>query len=201
MDAFPKILRGNMNNISKIALERLKDGNNNFVQKKLSKPNQAPLTRASLIDGQDPFAVILTCADSRVVPELIFDTGLGELFVVRVAGNIANHSSIASIEYAVAHLNVGLIVVLGHQNCGAVTAAAKGDGGSDHLDHLLSHIKPAITKSNGDAIDGIAIENARLTADKLNSDSKIIADAISAGDIKIKPAFYSLETGKVDFLD
>lgn len=182
-------------------LERLKSGNSNFVKDRLTNGNQDSNRRIKIVSGQNPFAVILTCADSRVVPELIFDTGLGDLFVVRVAGNIANQSSIASIEYAVAHLNIGLIVVLGHQNCGAVTAAAKGDGGSDHLDHLLNHVKPAIIKSNGDAIDDIAIENACLTANKLNTDSKIIADAANTGDLKIIPAFYSLETGKVDFLD
>ena len=182
-------------------IDRLKNGNSNFVKDRLTNNNQDSDRRIKTVSGQNPFAVILACSDSRVVPELIFDTGLSELFVVRVAGNIANQSSIATIEYAVAHLDVGLIVVLGHQNCGAVTAAVKGAGGSKHLDHLLNHVKPAITKSSSDIIDNIAIENARLTAGKLNSDSKIIADATSTSDLKIVPAFYSLETGKVDFLD
>ncbi len=189
-----------MDNITAQLLEKLKHGNSNFVKNKLSKLNQSALQRNALIDGQKPFAAILTCSDSRVVPELIFDVGLGELFIIRVAGNVANSATIASVEYAVAHLNIGLVIVLAHQNCGAVTAAAKGDGGSDHLDHLLNHVKPAIAKSNSNAIEDIAIENARLTADKLNTDSKIIADAINTGDLKIIPAFYSLETGKVDFL-
>jgi carbonic anhydrase len=182
-------------------IERLKTGNSNFVYNKLANKNQDSIRRLKILGGQNPFAVILTCADSRVVPELIFDTGLGDLFVVRVAGNIANQSSIASIEYAVAHLNVELIVVLGHQNCGAVTAAAKGDGVSEHLDHLLNHVKPAISNVDSGVIDEIAIENVCLTAKKLNNDSKIIADAISTGDLKIVPAFYSLEIGSVDFLD
>ena len=104
-------------------LKRLKLGNDNFVNNELTNSNQDSVRRNDVVGGQKPFAVVLTCSDSRVVPELIFDTGIGELFVIRVAGNVANTSSIASIEYAVAHLNVSLIVVLGHQNCGAVTSA------------------------------------------------------------------------------
>ena len=108
------------------SLHRLKEGNNRFVQDKLDGKLQDSSRKTSLLGGQSPFAIILGCADSRVVPELAFDTGLGELFTVRVAGNIANTSSIASIEYAVAHLGAKLIVVLGHQNCGAVAAAIAG---------------------------------------------------------------------------
>ena len=98
-----------------------------------------------MIDGQKPYAVILTCSDSRVVPELIFDTGIGELFVIRIAGNVASPSSIASIEYAVTHVDVKLIVVLGHQNCGAVTAALGGVDNGKNIDHLLNFIQPAIS--------------------------------------------------------
>ena len=97
-------------------LNRLKSGNTNFVNDNLNNDFQDSSRRKAVVDGQNPFAVVLTCSDSRIIPELIFDTGIGELFVIRVAGNIANPSSIASIEYAVAHLNVKLIVVLGHQN-------------------------------------------------------------------------------------
>lgn len=106
-------------------ISRLKSGNENFVSDKLEGKCQDGNRRQSIEKKQEPFAIILTCADSRVVPEIIFDTGLGELFVVRVAGNIANTSSIASIEYAVAHLKTKLIVVLAHESCGAVTAALK----------------------------------------------------------------------------
>lgn len=183
-----------------IDIERLKTGNSNFVNNKLTSKNQDSARRMKTANSQDPFAVILTCADSRVVPEIIFDTGLGELFVVRVAGNIANQSSIASIEYAVAHINVKLIVVLGHQNCGAVTAAAKGAGGSKYLEFLLEHIKPATTNINNN-IDEMSIENVHLVINKLRSNSKIIADAVNTGDLELFPAFYSLETGKVEFLN
>ena len=104
---------------------RLLSGNENYVNDKESLNSDVSL-RASLTEGQQPFAIVLSCADSRVVPEMIFDCNIGELFVVRVAGNIANASSIASIEYAVAHLKCKMILVLGHESCGAVTAAVNG---------------------------------------------------------------------------
>ena len=188
-----------MDNITAQLLEKLKHGNSNFIQNALSKPHQSTLQRSSLIDGQKPFAAILTCSDSRVVPELIFDVGLGELFIIRVAGNVANSSTIASIEYAVAHLNIGLVIVLAHQNCGAVTAAANGNNDSEHLKHLLGFIAPAVTSANGKTIDDIAIMNAKLTSEKIKTDSKIIAEAIARDRLTILPAFYSLETGEVKF--
>ena len=111
-------------------IKRLKEGNERYVADKLNHPLQDHARRVELTKGQQPHTIVLSCADSRVVPELAFDTGLGELFVVRVAGNIANTSSMASIEYAVAHCGSKVIVVLGHESCGAVTAAvAGGDNG------------------------------------------------------------------------
>ncbi|PLW93333.1 MAG: carbonic anhydrase, partial [Marinilabiliales bacterium] len=103
------------------AIKKLEEGNFHFVNDKLKNRNLHAKRRMELVDGQEPWAIILSCADSRVVPELIFDTGIGELFVIRVAGNIANTSTIATIEYAVAHIHTPVIVVLGHENCGAVT--------------------------------------------------------------------------------
>jgi carbonic anhydrase len=152
-----------------------------------------------VVSGQSPFAVVLTCSDSRVVPELIFDTGIGELFIIRVAGNIANTSSIASIEYAVANLNVSVVMVLGHQNCGAVTSALSDGNIGKNLDHLLQHIKPAISEANSKVVDAVSTLHVKLTAEKLISDSKIISDAVESGAIKIVPSFYSLDTGKVYF--
>ena len=116
--------------------QRLIDGNEKFVANKLEGKLQDSNRRESLTKGQEPYAIILSCADSRVVPELAFDAGLGEIFVIRVAGNVANTSSIASIEYAVAHLGSKIIVVLGHQSCGAVTAAVQGGDNGYHLNHL-----------------------------------------------------------------
>lgn len=183
------------------ALEHLKTGNTNFVNDSLNNNFQDSSRRKDVVDGQKPFAVLLTCSDSRVVPELIFDTGIGELFVIRVAGNIANPSSIASIEYAVAHLNIKLIVVLGHQNCGAVTAALEGIKNGENLDYLLNFIQPAITASDRHDINDVSLIHAKLTADKLIKDSGIISKAIESSTLKIIPAHYSLETGQVDFFE
>src|SRR5438105_3479472 len=108
------------------ALDRLKDGNGRFAADKPAARKTDAKRRAELAAGQHPFAVVLTCADSRVAPELVFDAGLGELFVLRVAGNIADPAVVGSIEYAVEHLHTPLIVVLGHESCGAVAAALDG---------------------------------------------------------------------------
>ena len=182
------------------SLNRLKEGNARFVADQLERKFQDNSRRESLIGGQAPYAIILGCADSRVVPELAFDTGLGELFVVRVAGNVANSSSIASIEYAVAHLATKLIVVLSHQSCGAVTAAVAGGDNGYNLNHLLSHITPAISASKKEAsVNDIAKKNAELTVGELKNRSDIINNAIEKGDVKIVAAYYNLDTGKVDF--
>jgi carbonic anhydrase len=135
------------------------------------------------------------------VPELAFDTGLGELFVVRVTGNIANTSSIVSIEYAFAHIGSKVIVVLGYQSCDAVTAAVNGGDNGYNLNHLLSHINPALAASVENAsITGVVKKNAELTAKELNNRSSIIKNAVDNGDLKIVPAYYNLDSGKVDFL-
>lgn len=183
------------------ALKRLQSGNLNFINDNLSNLNQDSNRLSDVISGQNPFAVILTCSDSRVVPELIFDTGIDELFVIRVAGNIANTSSIASIEYAVAHLDVNVVVVLGHQNCGAVTSALNNGDGCQNLDHLLNFIKPAIAESTSKTVDDVSTIHSKLTVNKLVSDSTIISDAVNKNKIKVVPAFYSLETGKVSFIE
>ncbi|MFT7589703.1 MAG: carbonic anhydrase, partial [Limisphaerales bacterium] len=148
-----------------------------------------------------PYAIVLSCADSRVVPELAFDSGLGELFVIRVAGNVANSSTIASIEYAVANLGTQVIVVLGHQSCGAVTAAVNGGDNGYNLNHLLAHITPAISAcGEGASIADVVKKNAEMTGEELKSRSSIIGDAVNSGKVQIKSAYYNLDTGKVDFL-
>ena len=129
------------------------------------------------------------------------DYGLGELFVVRVAGNVANSSSIASIEYAVAHLGSEVIVVLGHQSCGAVTAAIGGGDNGYNLNHLLSHITPAISASEkGAEVNDVVKKNAKMNAEELKNRSDIIKNAVNDGKVKIVPAYYNLDSGKVDFL-
>ena len=183
------------------SLERLKVGNARFAADQLDGKLQDSARRESLVSGQQPYAIILSCADSRVVPELAFDAGLGELFVVRVAGNVANSSSIASIEYAVAHCGTKLIVVLGHQSCGAVTAAINGGDNGYNLNHLLSHITPAIAASDaGAAVNDVVKKNAELTVTELKNRSAIIKNAVDSGEVSVVPAYYNLDTGKVDFL-
>lgn len=181
-------------------ISRLKAGNERFVADMLDGKLQDSSRRESLTGGQDPYAIILSCADSRVVPELAFDTGLGEIFVVRVAGNIANSSSIASIEYAVAHIGSKVIIVLGHESCGAVTAAVKGGDNGYNLNHLLFHITPAIAASGeGAAVNDVVKKNAELTAKELINRSPIIRGAVEAGNLKVIPAYYNLGSGRIDF--
>jgi len=185
------------------ALAKLKAGNDRFVNEQTEGKKQAMDRRQELTKGQAPWAIILSCADSRVVPELAFDTGLGELFVIRVAGNIANTSTIASIEYAVAHLDVNLIVVMGHESCGAVTAAmAEGDAESNNLKHLLDYIQPALSACpNCQDVNEVVKKNAKLTAEALAANSSIIQNEIQNGELKVFSAYYNLSDGHVDFFE
>lgn len=189
------------NNISwEDALKRLKEGNANFIEDRLDGKLQNSSRRNELVGGQNPFAIILSCADSRVVPELAFDTGLGELFVIRVAGNVANTSTIASIEYAVAHLGVNLIVVMGHESCGAITAALTGGDNGYNLNHLLGHVIPALNASENKDVNEVVKVNAHLTCKQIVSRSSIIEDAVKNKGLKLIPAFYNLGSGKIDFI-
>ncbi|RKY98434.1 MAG: carbonic anhydrase [Ignavibacteriae bacterium] len=181
-------------------IDKLKKGNERFTSGTPERKPQDTSQRKLLVTGQSPFAVILGCADSRVVPEFIFDTGLGEIFTVRVAGNVANVASIASIEFAVSNLNVKLVLVLGHSNCGAVSAAVDGGDLGYNLNSLLTHITPAIEQTPGGSIDEIIKKNAELNADELVKRSAIIAEAVKSGKLKIVPTYYHLESGEVEFL-
>ena len=186
---------------SQESLKRLKEGNARFVKDQLDGKLIDSKRRNELAGGQTPYAIVLSCADSRVVPELTFDTGLGELFVIRVAGNVANTESLASIEYAVAHLGTKLIVVLGHQSCGAVTAAISGGNNGYNLNILLAQIAPAIEKAGENAtVNTVVRKNAELVANDLKNRSSIIADAASNNGLEIVPAYYNLDSGKVDIL-
>ncbi|MGH1366854.1 MAG: carbonic anhydrase [Calditrichia bacterium] len=182
------------------ALQRLKSGNQRFINEKNEHQNEGAARRGELTGGQKPYAIILGCADSRVVPELVFDTGLGELFTIRVAGNVANASTLASIEYAVAHLGTNLIIVLGHESCGAVQAALAGGDLGYNLNHLLSHLQPAVESCDDSSTNAVVRENARLTAEAIVERSPLIQDEKSRRELKILPAFYHLKSGEVEFL-
>jgi carbonic anhydrase len=132
---------------SNALLKKLSDGNTRFVTSHMIHPNISDIRRTEVAQGQKPFAVILTCSDSRVPPEIIFDQGLGDLFVIRTAGEVVDDIAIASIEYAIEHLGVKLIVVMGHQKCGAVDAAVKGGKFTLHIDQLVEEIMPAVKKA------------------------------------------------------
>lgn len=183
------------------ALERLKVGNLHFVSDKLDGKLQNSSRRRELVSGQHPLAVILSCSDSRVVPEFAFDNGLGELFVIRVAGNVANISSIASIEYAVAKLNVKLIVVMGHESCGAITAALEDHDGEEgkNFRFLLRYIEPAMSAVKKKTVNNVVKKNAELTGLSIYKNSRIIQKAVDNKKVKIISAYYHLDSGKVDF--
>lgn len=185
---------------AKDALARLKEGNKRFVADSQQGELRDLSRRAELTGGQSPFAIIVSCADSRVVPELAFDTGIGELFVLRVAGNISNASTVGSIEYAVAHLGTKLIVVMGHESCGAVGAAIAGNPGSQSLDHLVAHIQEAVETVGSGDVNTVVKENAKINAQALTEKSKIIKDGVANGGVEIVSAYYNLGDGKVEFL-
>lgn len=189
---------------SDIALERLKSGNRRFVESKMNHPERMQECRMQLLEGQHPFAVIVGCSDSRVPPEIIFDQGLGDLFVVRVAGNVAGRMVLGSLEYAVEHLYIPLIVVLGHAGCGAVAATASGTKLSGELPVLTAAIQPALDEARalpGDLIENTAKINAKRVAGKISQSIPILSDAVQTGKLRVLPAFYNLDTGKVDLLE
>src|SRR5438874_10173353 len=170
------------------ALQRLKDGNARYVADMLKEAEVPSKKRVELAQGQRPVAVILTCADSRAAPEIIFDKGLGVLFVVRVAGNVGGPEVYASIEYAIAELKTPLIVVLGHTNCGAVGAALKGkDQPSDNLKQLISliHTGDDLPKDKDAALDAAIRNNVQHQAQLLTKQSRIIQDFVGSGRAKI----------------
>lgn len=182
-------------------VQELKEGNKRYTGDSNSHPAQDTSRRIVLESGQEPPVIVLSCADSRVAPELLFDRGLGELFVVRVAGNIANTSSMASMEYAVAHCKSKVIVVLGHEACGAVNAAIAGGDNGRSLNHLLSHIAPAVHQcGEGASTETVVKANVNRTIEDLMKHSEIISGAVNNGSVKIVPAYYKLTGGEVEFL-
>ena len=200
---------------AKEALDRLKNGNQRFVNDELTEESHASRRHSpSQAAPQEPFAIVLACSDSRVPTEVIFDCGIGELFIIRVAGNIATPSQIGSIEYAASQLGTPLVVVLGHSNCGAVAATLAEMNGGDRLDSpnlrsILDAVRPALVpvlKDHPGATDAEVIgpcirANVRAVADELPRNSKILSDRIEQGELTIVGAEYSIETGRVEFLD
>jgi carbonic anhydrase len=186
------------------ALKRLKEGNARFVADMPKEAEVGSKKRIELAQGQRPIAVVLTCADSRAAPEIVFDKGLGVLFVVRVAGNVGGPEVYASIEYALAELKAPLIVVLGHTSCGAVGAALKGKGQpSDNLKRLIGLIYTGddLPKDKDAALDAAIRSNVLRQTQLLTRQSKIIQDFADSGRVKIVPAVYDLKTGVVNWME
>jgi len=181
------------------ALAKLKEGNARFSSSEVSEGKPVAARREETKNAQHPFAIVLACADSRTAPEIIFDANIGDLFVVRTAGNVVDEHALGSIEYAVAHLGTRLIVVLGHERCGAVIAAVASATAPSHIQSLVRDIQPAVKASKnvpGDAVDNATAENARLSAAKISKEADLREHA---KEVKIVSAVYDLDTGKVEW--
>ena len=191
------------------AKRRLIAGNRRFVNQNRQYPNQSKRQLQSVSKKQYPYAAILGCADSRVPPEIIFDQGLGDLFVVRVAGNIASNETIGSLEYSAATLGTQLIVVLGHKGCGAVSAAIDNQPNDGNINSVIDDIKPSLspnsrTRRNINDVNDVnnaVINNIEYQARKLQNNSQIIDRLIRDDRLKIIGAYYDINTGKVRFLN
>lgn len=185
------------------ALETLLEGNKRFAEMQATHPNQGQARRDEVKAGQKPFAVIVGCSDSRIPPEILFDQGIGDLFVIRLAGNIVDDMALGSIEYAVDHLGTKLVIVLGHSKCGAVTAATQGGEIHGHVADIVQLINLAVVRAKeqpGNLIDNAIKENARLVAGVISSSGPILEKMVQQGKIAIVPAYYDIDTGAVDIL-
>lgn len=191
------------------ALALLKEGNARFVCSQTEGPNRAKeQRRLTASQGQRPFVTIISCSDSRVPLSVIFDRGIGDIFTVRVAGNVCGPSEIGSTEYAVEHLKTPLVVILGHTKCGAITAVANGDEVSGYLLDLAKRIIPAVEKARNEAHDltgdelltECAIQNVKCQMESLVRDSDAIRRFLKAGTVELIGALYDVEHGDVTWL-
>jgi carbonic anhydrase len=214
------------------AISRLKEGNGRFIAGNVQHPHettderafiaknsyenpdaislgmtseQAAKRRTELTKSQHPFAIILSCSDSRVPPELVFDEGLGDLFIVRVAGNVLNDEGLGSIEYGVEVLGARLIVVLGHQSCGAVDAAMKTVAAKSkapgHIQSLVTAIKPVVDSAPKADLDAMIKANVKHVVDALRSSTPILKARVNSGEVQVIGGYYTLDTGVVSFLE
>jgi carbonic anhydrase len=185
------------------ALKRLMDGNQRFMHQLGEHPDQSQARIKEVAQAQHPFAALLSCADSRVPPEILFDEGIGDLFDIRVAGNIVTPEVLGSLEYAVDILGTPLIMVLGHERCGAVTAAVQGKRLSGHIGSFVKAIKPAISKTEGesdDPVDNAVVANVQYQIQKLKQNSTILSQRLLDGKLKIVGGRYDLDTGEVSLI-
>ncbi|HKA53353.1 MAG TPA: carbonic anhydrase [Candidatus Binatia bacterium] len=189
------------------ALQKLLEGNRRYVAGTPLRPRQTARRRAAVAQSQRPIAVVFGCADSRVPPEILFDQGLGDLFVIRLAGHIVTDAVLGSIEYAVAELGVPLVMVLGHERCGAVKAAveaARGGGTNPgHIDILVNAIKPAVGQvkgAPGDVVENAVRAHVTRVVEELRSSAPLLAPLVQAGKLKIVGARNDLDSGGVEII-
>lgn len=198
------VLATDVPNLStKEALNNLKIGNERFAKMKLNHPDESVARRLEMVKGQHPFAAVLSCSDSRVPTEIIFDQGLGDIFVIRNAGNVLDEHIMGSIEYAVEHLGVNLVVVMGHESCGAVAAAMGHSKETKAIESLKKAIEPAVNlckKQNKGSYENIIKTHAILDVQKINEDEDL-KEYFKSHSVKVIPAYYHLNSGVVEFLN
>jgi carbonic anhydrase len=188
------------------ALQRLMDGNKRYVANKSVSLNESASRRVAVAAGQQPFATIFGCIDSRVPPELVFDRGLGDLFVIRTAGQVVDSAVLGSLEFTVAEVHVPLLMVLGHENCGAVKATLEtleaGATAEADINYLVEGIRPAVEKAggrSGDEIENVVRVNVELVVERLKETS-VLSQAVEKGELRIVGARYDLDTGVVELI-
>lgn len=193
----------------KQALDRLLEGNRRYLAGECAGEDRHEEKRVETACGQDPFAIVLGCSDSRVPPEIIFDSGIGDLFVVRVAGGVVGDQVLGSIEYAAAHLHTPLLLVLGHTNCGAVTAAVSGAEEEGHIGAVLSELCEAVeasknscTEEGGDdeLVLAAVKENALMIARRLRESEPILRKLVDDGSLLVATALYDIKSGSISIL-
>jgi len=184
------------------AIKELTEGNKRFVSGKPKFPNTDAKRRTEVAKGQHPFAIIVGCSDSRVPPEVLFDRGLGDVFIIRTAGNVLDDVTIGSIEYAAEHLDVQLLVILGHSKCGAVDATMKGGEMPGHIGSIASKIKPAVDKAKGkpgDAWLNCVNANVDKIVEEMKNSKPILHELIGHGKLRVVGATYDVDSGAVSF--
>lgn len=188
------------------ALQRLMEGNERYVANKSTDLNESQSRRAELAQGQNPFATIFSCVDSRVPPELVFDRGLGDLFVIRTAGHVIDNAVLGSLEFGVAELKIPLLMVLGHEKCGAVKATVeaveKNATAEGDINWLVEGIRPAVEEvksQSGDLLDNAVKANVTLTVERLKG-SAILSEALEKSELQIVGGRYDLDTGMVEII-
>ena len=184
-------------------LSELIAGNLRFVNSSMIHPHTSIRRRGDIKDGQHPIAAVLSCSDSRVPPEIVFDMGLGDLYVVRVAGNVLDQMIIASIEYAVLHLEVSVVIVMGHSKCGAVAAACKHEELEGHLPSLTFALNSAVNKAKGvegDFLENTVLANVEGVVEEIKQTGSHFPTMVKSGNLLVIGAYYDIDTGKVGIL-